>query len=204
MRSLTIAVIAALTATGCNERVTAPREGTSLQRAAPTGEAVILGQVIGRTFSHSPGDSGFTFTDEPVAKAQVDAFLFQVDSAPPDSGGHADSLPFIFVASTTTNAQGLFQFTALQAGTYLLTAAPPADSPFDRGSVTLSVDEHGTTNAVILVFEFPDSVPPDTTPPPPPPDSLPDDSLPPSPPPPPPPDSTLASGGGVLPRLFRR
>src|SRR5262245_59453599 len=147
MKSWTIATLSALASAACGDGLTSPIFGRA--GAVTPQQSVIMGQVVGLYDFRpaSPGDSEQTSSEMPIAQARVDLYL--VRWLPIEPGTDTAHVVPAFVASTTTDSNGNFQFTA-RAGIYLLEAAAPAGSGFGTtagsGSVMLSTEESGVVH----------------------------------------------------------
>jgi hypothetical protein len=152
MKPCTIAALSVLASAACGDGGTSPIWGRAGAVTPP--QSVIVGQVIGLYDFRpvAPGDSEQTSSQKPIAQARVDLYLVRLLPIEPGT----DTLHVVpaFVATTTSDADGNFQFTT-RAGIYLLEAAAPAGSGFgttaNSGSVVQSTDDGG----VIRIWLFP-------------------------------------------------
>jgi hypothetical protein len=152
MQSRTTALLSVLAIAACGDGLTSL--GSGRVGVESPQEAVITGQVIGLyDFRPIPGDSDLTHSEMPIAQARVDLYLIRLLPIPP--GSDTMHVQPAFVGSTTTSADGGFQFT-VKAGFYLLNATPPPGSRFGSTtstccSVVLSTDDGG----VVRIWLYP-------------------------------------------------
>lgn len=135
-------LLATLAAVGCTDR--APT-GSGTRLRSP-GDAVITGQVIGRSYYQLPGDTGSYIREEPLPGARIDA---RFRGTPAESDQGRDTMPW-FGGSETADAQGRFTFVGLVGGEYDLMAYAPTDTLFG-GWERIVVEAHDTVSVVIIV-----------------------------------------------------
>ena len=87
----------------------------------------VLGTVYGVTFTPDQQD---TVTIERVPSAKVDLYRVPTPVAP-----NYDSLPPVFYATTTADANGDFTFRDLPQSGYQLKVTPPAGSPYKPATI---------------------------------------------------------------------